>query len=168
MMEMKTRSFADALPLAAAVLLAAASCGPPKAQDADEILQHITDYAGKVVVMRAKFRSGARCRQEYAEEVKQRAKEAGKDPKWQAYCKDCQYCRGPIVLDTGLDTEKENLDDWPMILGGTWKGQDIRCKGPLNQIDCYPFTLGKQYIVQGQIEHQRPPKLLIERFWEVE
>jgi hypothetical protein len=145
-----------------------ASCKPPKALEADDVLKHIQDYAGKVVVMRAKFRSGARCRQEYGEEAKEEAKKTGKDPKWQAYCKDCQYCRGPVVIDSGLDMETQNLDDWPLILGGTWKGKDIRCKGPLNQIECYPFVPGKTYVVQGQIERQRPPKLLVERFWEVE
>lgn len=118
------------------------------------MLKNITAYAGKRVVLRARFKSGARCRQE-----------VGKD--WQTYCKDCQYCRGPVVVDTGLDLPSSGLDDWPMILGGTWKGKDIRCKGTLQAIECYPFELGKTYVVQGEIEAQRPPKLLVEKFWEV-
>lgn len=139
-----------------------AACGPPKAQDADVIMKNIHEYAGKRVVIRAKFRSGARCGQ---------PRELGE--KWKTFCgsdKDCAYCRGPVVLDTGgaLNLSEEGLDDWPMILGGTYDGQDIRCKGPLNEVECFPFKVGKTYIVQGQIEAQRPPKLLVENFWDVE
>jgi len=134
-------------------LLVAASCGPPKAKEAEEVLKNIQDYAGKRVAIRAKFKSGARCHLDTGGE-------------WQTYCKDCQFCRGPIVLDTGLPLKEEGLDDWPLILGGTYEGQDIRCKGPLNAVVCYPFTEGKEYVVEGKIEAQRPPKLLVERFWE--
>lgn len=135
--------------------LGLAACGPPKAEDAEKVLKNIEVYAGKRIVIKARFRSGARCKQK-------------KNEKWQTYCQDCQYCRGPVVLDTGLDLPEEGLDDWPLILGGTYKGQDVRCKGPLNAIECYPFTPGKSYIVQGKLEHQRPPKLLVEKFWEIE
>lgn len=134
--------------------LSAASCGPPKAMDAKEVLNNLSDYAGKRVVIRTKFRSGARCHQATKE--------------WQTYCKDCQFCRGPLVVDVGTEELPESADDWPMIIGGTWKGQDIRCKGPLGSVECYPFKEGKTYIVQGEIEQQRPPKLLLENFWEVE
>jgi hypothetical protein len=140
----------------ALMLSSIAACGPPKAKDADEVLAHVSDYAGKLVTIKGRFRSGARCKLEKP------------DGKFMAYCKECQFCRGPVVFDTNLKLPDEGLDDWPLILGGTWKGKDIRCVGPLNQIECYPFTLGKTYIVQGQIEHQRPYKLLVERFWETD
>lgn len=142
--------------IAAAIsTLALISCGPPKSQPAEEILKDLEKYAGKRVVLRGKFKSGARCHLTNVTE-------------WQTYCKDCQYCKGPVVLDTGMDLPEEGLDDWPMILGGTYSGEDIRCKGPLNQVECKPFTPGKEYVVQGKIEAQRPPKLLVEKFWEVE
>lgn len=133
------------------------SCGPPKATDAEVVLANIKSHYGKRVVMRAKFRSGARCHQKA---------EVGK---WQTYCVDCQVCRGPIVVDTGKPVDETvELPDWPMILGGTYKGRDIRCKGALNAVECWPFVEGKTYIVQGELESQQPPKLLVERFWEVE
>jgi hypothetical protein len=134
-----------------------ASCGPPKAVEAEEVLKNIQSLAGKRVVIRAKFRSGARCRTE---------KEPGEG--WKTYCENCQYCRGPIVLDTGKPLPEEGSDDWPLILGGTYDGQDIRCKGPLNAVECHPFKEGKTYIVQGQIEAQRPPKLLVEKYWDAD
>lgn len=141
------------VPALLAALALSASCGPPKAIDAADVLANLDAHLGKRVVMRARFRSGARCHLESKE--------------WTTYCKDCQYCRGPLVVDTGKELSEE-LDDWPMILGGTWEGQDIRCKGPLGKIECAPFVEGKTYVVQGEVENQRPPKLLVERFWEVE
>lgn len=132
------------------------ACGPPRSVPADEVLAHVEAYAGKRVVMKTRFRSGARCRQESPEK------------KWRTYCKDCQFCRGPVVVDSQLTAERAAIDDWPMILGGTWKGRDIRCTGPLNAIECYPFVPGRLYVVQGKIEHQRPPKLLVEDFWDVD
>lgn len=130
-----------------------ASCGPPKSVQADEVVKNLQKYAGKRVAIKTKLKSGARCRQEVGQ-------------KWQTYCTDCQYCRGPVVVDVGgFDLKDEGIDDWPMILGGTHDGQDIRCKGPLNQVECFPFKEGITYIVEGKIEAQRPPKLLVERFW---
>src|SRR5262245_24889818 len=70
-----------------------AACGPPKAEDAATIMKNIHEYAGKRVVVRAKFRSGARCGQ---------PREVGE--KWKTFCgsdNECAYCRGPVVLDTG-------------------------------------------------------------------
>jgi hypothetical protein len=137
-----------------AVLVATVHCGPPKSIEAEEVLKNLEAHAGKRVVVRGKFKSGARCRQE--------------NEQWQTYCKDCQYCRGPVVLDSGANLVEEGLDDWPMILGGTFDNQDIRCKGPLNAVECYPFVEGKTYVIQGKIEAQRPPKLLVEKFWQVD
>src|SRR5207245_5016112 len=102
----------------AVLLLALAACGPPASKPAEEVLKDLGSYGGKIVTIRARFRSGARCRQ-------------GDSGEWRTYCKDCQYCRGPIVLATS-STVAEGLDDWPLILGGTWDDKDIRCKGPLN------------------------------------
>lgn len=131
-----------------------AGCAPPDAIDAAELLRTLPQHLGKRVTIKARFKAGARCRMNDPE------------AEWKTYCKDCQYCRGPLVLDTGAELE-EGLDDWPLILGGTWKHQDIRCKGPLNKVECYPFEEGKTYIVQGYLENQKPPKLLVRDFWEV-
>lgn len=166
--------------IAAAVAVAfLAACGPPQGVPAREVLENIDQYKGKMVRIRTKLRSGARCRQ-------------GEDGEWKTYCKDCVYCRGPLVIDletplatrtsTGGTTHTAStaalgttdtsstahLDDWPMILGGTIGFEDIRCKGPLNAVVCAPMQEGKTYVIQGVIEYQRPPKLLVERFWPVE
>lgn len=151
--------FAAPTLLACALSLFAVACGPPKSVPAEEIVAKIDQHYGKLVVLRGKFRSGARCHLQT------------EDKKWKTYCgDDCQVCRGPIVLDVAGKTFDESTDvaDWPMILGGTFQGKDIRCKGKLNEIDCYPFKEGKTYVVQGMLEKQRPPKLLVEHFWEVE
>ncbi len=133
-------------------LLLLAACGAPPAVPVEELVRDLGPSYGKVITVRTRFKSGARCRQ-------------GEDGKWKTYCKDCQYCRGPLVADLPLAATASGAEDWPLIMGGTWEGQDIRCKGPLNQIECYPFELGKTYVVRGVLEHQRPPKLLVERFW---
>lgn len=132
------------------IALLATAC-TPDAKDADEVLANLDDHIGKRVTLKGKFRSGARCRVQ---------DENGDFP---TYCKnnDCQYCKGPVVLDTGIDAEEAKLMDWPMILGGTWKGKDIRCRGPLNQIECWPKLEGKTYIVRGRLENQKPPKLIV-------
>jgi hypothetical protein len=136
-----------------ALLLALASCGPPDAVPVEQVLAHFDQFARKRVALKTKLRSGARCRQ-------------GEEGEWRTYCKDCVYCRGPLVIDAGTVTSTDTLD-WPMILGGTWEYEDIRCKGPLNNVTCYPFELGKSYVIQGVLEDQRPPKLLVEKFWAV-
>lgn len=142
--------------LALVAVLALASCGPPKGIPVEEVLSHIDEYRGRSVPIRMKLRSGARCRQ-------------GEDGEWKTYCKDCVYCRGPLVADLGTTTSTSvELDDWPLILGGTVDFEDIRCKGPLNNVVCAPMQAGKTYVIQGVIEFQRPPKLLVERFWPVE
>jgi hypothetical protein len=136
-------------------LLALTGCfGPPDAIEGAQLLKELDAHLGKRVVVKAKFRSGARCRQE--------------DGEWKTYCKDCQYCRGPLVIDTGSAVPEEGMDDWPMVLGGTWEGEDIRCKGPLHQIECKPFELGKTYVIQGRLEAAHPPKLLVQKFWKVD
>lgn len=129
------------------------ACGPPNSISGEKFLKTIDEHMGKRVTIRAKFKSGARCSQD--------AKE------WKTYCKDCQYCKGPLVIDTGLDLKDEGMVDWPLILGGTYDGKDIRCKGALGKIECYPFKPGKTYVVQGLMEANRPPKLLVKKFWEV-
>ena len=139
--------------LAAALLGSLIGCGPPKALPAAEVIADLARYRGRAVDIRAKFKSGARCRQ-------------GEDGEWKTYCKDCVYCRGPLVVDLGTTTSTA-VEDWPLILGGTWEMQDIRCKGPLNEVVCYPLTPGREYVVRGVIEWVRPPKLLVEKFWEL-
>jgi hypothetical protein len=139
---------------AAAFLLLIVSCGPPSAIPIDDMLKQVDRHLGKRVVIKTKLKSGARCRQ-------------GEEGEWKTYCKDCVYCRGPLVVDAATHTSTK-VDDWAVILGGTWKYEDIRCKGPLNEVKCYPFDLSKTYIIQGVLEAQKPPKLLVEKFWEVE
>jgi hypothetical protein len=142
--------------LALVIALALASCGPPKGIPVEEVLSHLEEYRGRSVPILMKLRSGARCRQ-------------GEDGEWKTYCKDCVYCRGPLVADLGTVTSTSvELDDWPLILGGTVDFEDIRCKGPLDKVVCAPMQAGKTYVIQGVIEFQRPPKLLVERFWPVE
>lgn len=132
-------------------LLAAGACKPTPIE-ADQLLANIDQHIGKRVVVKAKFKSGARCKQD--------------DGEWKTYCKDCQYCRGPLVVDTEMDLKSEGLDDWPLVLGGTYDGKDIRCKGKLNEVKCFPFELGKTYVVQGLIEASHPPKLIVQDYWE--
>lgn len=131
------------------------ACVPRDAMDVDEVIRNLDQYYGKRITVKAKFRSGARCRQ-------------GDDGEWKTYCKDCQYCRGPVVVDSALTPKEGDVDDWPMILGGTYEMQDIRCKGPLNQVECFPFVPGKPYIVRGRLEKAHPAKLLVAEFWPVE
>jgi len=128
------------------------ACGPPKGTPVTEILSDVDFHYGKTITIRTKFVSGARCRQ-------------GEEGEWKTYCKDCQYCKGPMVVDPG---EKVGASpDWPMILGGTWEYKDIRCKGPLNKVECHPFEIGKTYVVRGKLEKHKPPKLLVSKFWEI-
>lgn len=134
-------------------LLGAIGCGPPKGKPVEEVLANLDAHRGKTIAIKTKLRSGARCRQ-------------GEDGEWKTYCKDCIYCRGPLVVDAASTSTR--ADDWAMILGGTWEYEDIRCKGPLNEVKCYPFDLDKTYIIQGKLESQRPPKLLVEKFWEAQ
>lgn len=125
-----------------------------EALKADEVLANLPHHVGKRVTIQTRFRSGARCR-------------IGDKGEWKTYCKgNCQYCRGPLVVDALMPQENGALADWPMILGGTWKGRDIRCKGPLNEVKCYPFELGKMYVVRGILENQSPPKLIVNDWWE--
>ena len=120
--------------------------------DAEQLLAELDQHVGKRVVVRASFRSGARCRLETP------------DGDWKTYCRGCQYCRGPVVLASPSLPKDVQVDDWPLILGGTWRGRDIRCTGKLNEVECYPFELGPRYIVRGRIEDQRPRKLLVSDF----
>ena len=130
------------------------ACGPPKGVPVSEILEDIDFHYGKTITIRTQIVSGARCRQDT---------EGGE---WQTYCKDCQYCKGPMVIDPGKKIE--SASDWPMILGGTWEYKDIRCKGPLNAIVCHPFEFGKTYVIRGKLEKHKPPKLLLSKFWTVD
>lgn len=136
------------------ILLALAGCKPSDAPTADEVLSKIDEHLGKRVALKAKIKSGARCA-------------VAKDGEFKTYCKDCQYCRGPAVVGTKLDTKKEGLDDWPMILVGQWKGKTIRCKGPLGEVVCEPFDEGKEYLIQGRLEKMRPPRLVVQDAWEL-
>jgi len=138
------------LAVSVVTIAVAAACSPPEGVPAERVLRNIDAYIGRTIDMRAKFRSGARCHLEA--------------PEWKTYCKDCQYCKGPMVVDLGTTTSTET-EDWPMVLGGTYKYQDVRCKGPLNEIECYPFVLGKEYVVRGFIERYRPPRFIVQKFW---
>lgn len=113
-------------------------------------MRDISVYMGRTIDLRASFRSGARCHLESEE--------------WQTYCKGCQYCKGPLVVN--LAGTSTTTDDWPMVLGGTYKYQDIRCKGPLDDVRCYPFEPGKTYVVRGFIEAYRPPRFMVQKFWD--
>lgn len=129
------------------------ACGPPQGTPVKEILSDVDFYYGKTITIRSQFVSGARCRQ-------------GDDGEWRTYCKDCQWCKGPMVVDS--DGKMEGGSDWPMIMGGTWEHKDIRCKGPLNKIECHPFKPGKTYVVRGKLEKHKPPKLLVSKIWAVD
>ena len=117
--------------------------------DAEALLQNIDRHQGRRITVRAQFRSGARCRLETS------------DGEWKTYCGDCQYCRGPVVLDTPTTRLVKDPDKWPLVVGGAWKQKPIGCEGKLNEVTCYPFEPGKTYVVQGVIQDQRPPKLLV-------
>ncbi|MBI4820662.1 MAG: hypothetical protein HY791_30640 [Deltaproteobacteria bacterium] len=134
----------------AALAISATSCGP-RAIAAEEVVASMDQHLGKRIAIRGKWRSGARCRQ-------------GEDGEWKAYCKDCQFCRGPLVLDVA-STSSSALD-WPLVLAGSWEYQEIRCKGPLNQVKCHPIEPGKTYVVQGLVENYKPPRLILEKFSE--
>jgi len=141
---------------AALLLFLLGACGAPAGTPAEEVVKNLDAYRGRPVDVRAKLKSGARCRQ-------------GEDGEWKTYCKDCVYCRGPLVVDLGTDTSSTSNElDWPLILGGTYEYEDIRCKGLLNEVKCTPMEDGKTYVIRGIIEFQRPPKLLVEKFWEVD
>ena len=139
-----------------ALALTAVGC-KPDAKDADVILANLDDYVGQRVVMKASFRAGARCRI------------GDEDGEWKTFCgskNDCQYCRGPLVVNAG--DKEADLDDWPMILGGTHEGKPIKCQGPLNEVKCFPFEPGKTYIVRGLIEAHHPPRLMVSDFWDAD
>jgi hypothetical protein len=139
-----------------AALLGLAAC-TPSAQEADELLARLDQNMGKRVVLKARFRSGARCRV------------GENEGEWKTYCKgDCQFCKGPLVVDSRVKGETVDLDDWPLTLGGTFEGKPIRCEGPLNEVKCYPFEPGKTYVVRGLLEKNHPPRLMVSEFWEAD
>lgn len=146
---MKHQTLLGTLTLLLGLLLTACQ---PEGIPVDEVIRNLDDHLRTRVTIRARFKSGARCRQ-------------GTDGEWRTYCKDCQYCRGPLVVDSPL-AGKDGVDDWPIILGGVYKMKDIRCMGPLNKVECYPFTPGKTYIVRGRLEANHPARLLVDDFWE--
>jgi len=149
---MTTRNWTRALPLFA--LLLAAAC-TPAAKSADEVVANLDEYLGEKVVVEVALRSGARCRVgQYEGDFK-------------TYCRDCQYCRGPLVVDV-MGSEGREVDDWPLVLGGTHDGQPIKCEGKLGEVECHPFDLEKRYVIRGSIERTHPPKLLVSEFWEAD
>lgn len=127
-----------------------------EAKEPREILENIDAHIGKRVTIKARLRAGIRCRLDT------------EDGEWQTYCRDCQVCKGPFVVDLGNAPADQEFADWPMIIGGTWKEKDIRCKGPLNEVECYPFEPGKTYVLEGLIERTKPPKLIVDGFKLVE
>lgn len=134
--------------------LGASAClADPK--EADDVLTHLEAHYGESIVMRARLRSGARC------------SVADENGAFRAYCRgECRYCRGPLVVDSTLNLKEAGLGDWPMILAGSWKNRDIRCRGPLRKVICYPFEPGRVYVIRGRLEAHRPPRLLVQDFWE--
>lgn len=139
------------IPILAALALAGCISDPV---DVDDVLRDFDKYAGNRVLLKTKFRSGARCRI---------GDEAGQ---WKTYCKgDCQYCSGPIVVDSNVKPKEAGLDDWPMILGGTHDDKPMRCEGLLNRVKCTPFKLGETYIVRGIIAKHAPARLIVKEFW---
>ncbi|MGF1511374.1 MAG: hypothetical protein ACFB9M_17930 [Myxococcota bacterium] len=123
----------------------------PKVHTTEEVLSKLDEYLGRKLVMEVELKSGARCR-------------AVQDGVFKTYCRDCQYCRGPLVVVS--DQKDSGADDWPLILGGVQNGRPIACEGPLNQIVCHPFVPGKRYVIRGSIEKVRPPKFIVMDFWE--
>ena len=119
-----------------------------------EVLANPELYFGKHIRIQARLRAGLRCRLET------------EDKKWRTYCRDCQICRGPFVVDLP-EKDRSAYPDWPMVLGGTYNQRDIRCKGPLNKVECYPFEPGHTYILEGLFIRTQPPKLFIDNFQEV-
>lgn len=145
------------IPIALTLGLTAMVGCTPDPKDIDEVLTNLDQYAGKRILLKTSFRSGARCR--IGEE----------EGEWKTYCKgDCQYCRGPIVVDSAVKPIEAGLDDWPMVVGGLHDGKPMKCQGPLNHVKCAPFELGKTYVVRGIIEKQTPPRLMVKDFWEAE
>lgn len=128
----------------------------PQAKPIEVVLSDLDHYLGEKVVVETALRSGARCR-------------VGETPEdFKTYCRDCQYCRGPLVVDApGLDPQAD-VDDWPLVLGGMHRGQPIKCQGKLGEVECHPFDLDKRYVIRGSIERTQPPKLLVSEFWEAD
>lgn len=126
----------------------------PSAKPVEDILGDLDQYLGEKVVVKTALRSGARCR-------------VGKyENEFKTYCRDCQFCQGPLVVDAPSIDPDTPVDDWPLILGGVHRGEPIRCEGKLNEVECHPFDLSKQYVIRGSIEKTHPPKLLVSEFWE--
>ena len=134
-----------------AVPVGLSGCQEPTIE-AGELVANMEPHIGKRVRVKGSFRPGLRCRLETA------------DGEWKTYCGDCQVCKGPYVLDVNA----KDTDPWPLVLAGTWKLRDIRCKGPLGQVECYPLKTGQPYIVEGILERSTPPKLFVDGFWRVE
>jgi len=131
------------------------ACSAPEGTPVESILGDLNFHYGKTITVRTKLASGARCRV------------GDEEGEWKTYCKDCQYCRGPLVVSPDGERSENELD-WPMILGGTWEYQDIRCKGPLDEIVCYPFVPGRTYVIRGVLERHQPPRLLVNKWWAVD
>ena len=132
--------------------LALASACTPAAKPMDEILSNLDEYLGQKIVVQTRLRSGARCRV------------GENEGDFKTYCRDCQFCKGPLVVDApGVEA---GIDDWPLVLGGTHGGNPIRCEGKLGEVECRPFDLDKTYVIRGSIERTKPPKLLVSEFWE--
>lgn len=137
------------------VVFASACTADPK--PVDEVLENFDKFAGQRILLKTKLRSGARCRI------------GDEEGQWKTYCKgDCQYCTGPLVVDSTVKPASAGLDDWPLILGGIYDGQPIKCKGPLNEVKCGPFDLSKTYVIRGLIEKHHPPRLMVTDFWEAD
>lgn len=138
------------LVLLASVVGGTAVACQPAPKSAQEILENVDKHIGKRITITAKLRAGVRCKLDT------------EDGEWKTYCRDCQTCKGPFVVDLGQKSNE--FEDWPMILGGTWKRKPIRCEGPLNDVECYPFEPGQKYVLEGVLENSNPPKLFVDGF----
>ncbi len=114
--------------------------------DAAKLVSELDSHLGKKVTVKAKLRTGIRCRLDT------------EDGRFMTYCRDCQVCKGPFVLDV------PGVEGWPVVLAGVWEGQAIQCRGKLNQVKCHPFEPGATYVIEGLLSRSNPPKLHVDDF----
>lgn len=118
----------------------------------EALIKDAQKFYGRTVRIRTSLHAELRCRLKTQE------------GKWMTYCGDCQICRGPLVAELTTQTATTS---WPLVLAGSWKGKPIQCEGPINRIECYPFSQGKTYLITGLLEKATPPRLYINDFEEI-
>ncbi len=117
--------------------------------EAEALIANLEDHVGEYVLVRAQFQSAAECSL------------VTPDGEWMTYCGDCQYCRGPMVVDARSEAAQKN----PLVVVGAYDLRAVRCEGKLNEVQCRPFEPGKTYVVDGLIANERPRKLLVRKYW---